>query len=151
MLGRLRRLPRLIRVALLAGTAVVALVAALNLYVVLSQDGGATSDVAKEPHAQVALVLGAGLGRGGGLSEMLADRIKATVALWRAGKVDRILVSGDHHTWGYDEPDAMRRVLQRDGVPGRDIFTDHAGLDTWASMVRARKVFDVHTAIVITQ
>jgi SanA protein len=85
------------------------------------------------------------------MSQMLADRVQGAVNLWRAGKVQRILVSGDHHTWSYDEPDTMRRALQAAGVPGRDVFTDHAGFDTWDSMVRARKVFGVHSAIVVTQ
>ena len=82
---------------------------------------------------------------------MLADRVAQAVALWRAGKVDRILVSGDHGSWSYDEPDTMRKALLRAGVPARDIFTDHAGFDTWDTMVRARRVFGVTEAIVVTQ
>lgn len=82
---------------------------------------------------------------------MLADRVQQAAVLWRAGRVDRVLVSGDHHRWSYDEPDTMRKALLRAGVPARDIFTDHAGFDTWTSMVRARKVFGVASAIVVTQ
>jgi SanA protein len=62
-----------------------------------------------------------------------------------------VLVSGDHHTWSYDEPDTMREALLRAGVPASAIFTDHAGFDTWASMVRARKVFGARNVIVVTQ
>ena len=65
--------------------------------------------------------------------------------------MDRILASGDHGTWSYDEPDTMRKALLRAGVPARDIFTDHAGFDTWDTMVRARRVFGVTEAIVVTQ
>jgi SanA protein len=137
----------------LAGSvlALVLVVAALNAYVLLSTSGQETSDIQKLPHAEVALVLGAYVQPDGRMSQMLADRVQRAVELWRAGKVKRILVSGDHHTWSYDEPDTMRKALQRAGVPGEDIFTDHAGFDTWASMVRARKVFDVSSAIVVTQ
>jgi SanA protein len=85
------------------------------------------------------------------MSQMLADRVRGAVRLWRAGRVQRILVSGDHHTWVYDEPDTMRRALLAAGVPGRDIFTDHDGLNTWDSRVRAREVFGVRSAIVVTQ
>jgi SanA protein len=127
------------------------LVGALNAYVVLSEHGNATDQVNRVPDAQVALVLGAAVEPDGHMSQMLADRVQRAEQLWRAGKVQRILVSGDHHTWAYDEPDTMRKALQAAGVPGRDIFTDHAGFDTWDSMVRARKVFGVQSAIVVTQ
>ena len=72
-------------------------------------------------------------------------------ALWHAGKVEKILVSGDHHTWAYDEPGTMRKALVADGVPARDVFEDHAGFDTWATMVRARGIFGVRDAVVVTQ
>jgi SanA protein len=71
--------------------------------------------------------------------------------LWHAGKVEKILVSGDHGTWKYDEPDTMRKALVRDGVAPEDVFEDHAGFDTWATMVRARRIFGVDDAVVITQ
>lgn len=133
------------------GTVVVLLVAGANAYVLLSEQGGSTADLSRLPHAQVALVLGAFVEPDGHMSQMLADRVQRAIELWRAGKVQRILVSGDNHTFSYDEPDTMRRALQAAGVPGSDIFTDHAGFDTWASMVRARKVFGVRSAIVVTQ
>ena len=127
------------------------LIGAANAYVLLGESGRSSSDIDRVPHAEVALVLGAFVEPDGHMSQMLADRVQRAVELWRAGKVSRVLVSGDHHTWSYDEPDTMRRALQAAGVPGRDIFTDHDGLDTWDSMVRARKVFGVHSAIVVTQ
>ncbi len=65
--------------------------------------------------------------------------------------MEKILVSGDHHTWAYDEPDTMRKQLVRDGVPPRDVFEDHAGFDTWATMVRARSIFGIDHAVVVTQ
>ena len=135
----------------LLALAVTGLVAAANAYVLLSESGRSSSDVARVPDAEVALVLGAFVEPDGHMSQMLADRVQGALELWRAGKVRRILVSGDHTSWSYDEPDTMRRALMRDGVPGRDIFTDHDGVDTWASMVRARKVFGVRSAIVVTQ
>ena len=65
--------------------------------------------------------------------------------------MDSVIVSGDHGTWGYDEPTTMRRALQKLGVPAGKIFTDHAGFNTWATMVRAREVFEVQNALVVTQ
>jgi SanA protein len=129
----------------------VLLVGGANAYILLSERGDSTAEVSRLSHAEVALVLGAFVEPDGHMSQMLADRVQRAAQLWRAGKVARILVSGDHHTWTYDEPDTMRKALLADGVPGRDIFTDYAGFDTWDSMVRARKVFGVHSAIVVTQ
>ena len=142
------------RMALAVGAVVVCaalLIGGANAYVLLSSSGEATSRLAQVPDAEVALVLGAYVEPNGRMSQMLADRVQGAVELWRAHKVGKILVSGDHTTWAYDEPDTMRRALQADGVPGADIFTDHDGVDTWASMVRARRVFGVRSAIVVTQ
>jgi len=146
-----RRWPRLTRLALVGTVSVAALIAAANAYVLLGASGESTADVADAPRAQAAIVLGAFVKPNGKMSAMLADRVRQADALWKAGKVDRILVSGDHHTWAYDEPDTMRKELVADGVPPRVIFEDHAGFDTWASMVRARGIFGVHSAVVVTQ
>jgi SanA protein len=136
--------------ALLAGALVLAVVAS-NAYIMLSTRGEATDEISNLPHSQAAIVPGAQVRPDGTMSLMLADRVDRTVKLWRAGKVDRILVSGDHGQWQYDEPDTMREALMRAGVPGRVIFTDHAGFNTRATMVRAKKIFDVSSAIVVTQ
>jgi SanA protein len=146
-----RRWPRLSKLALGGTGVLVAIVIGANAYILLSTDGEATADVADVPHAQVAIVPGALVQPDGKMSAMLADRVRQADALWKAGKVDRILVSGDHHTWAYDEPDTMRKALVADGVPGRVIFEDHAGFDTWATMVRARSIFGVTDAVVVTQ
>jgi SanA protein len=146
-----RRWPRLSKLAIGGSVALVAVVIGANAYILLSTDGEATANVADVPHAQVAIVPGALVQRNGKMSGMLADRVSQADALWKAGKVDRILVSGDHGSWIYDEPDTMRKALVADGVPGRVIFEDHAGFDTWATMVRARSIFDVHDAVVVTQ
>jgi SanA protein len=119
--------------------------------IVLLGAGSAGHDPARAPRAQVALVLGALVQPDGRPSAMLSDRLDAAAALYRDRRVDRILVSGDHSRLDYDEVNAMRRELGRRGVPDADIFTDHAGFDTWSSMVRARKVFEVRSAIVVTQ
>jgi SanA protein len=156
VLARLPLLPALsLAIALRAlaalGGALVLLVLAANAYIVISTRGDATSAIAALPHAQAAIVPGAQVYPDGTLSSMLADRVRRTVELWEANKVDRILVSGNHGSWRYDEPDAMRRALMRAGVPGNVIFTDHAGFNTRATMVRAKRIFQVSSAIVVTQ
>jgi SanA protein len=146
----LRRWPRLSRLAIGGAVALVLVVALANAYV-LMKDGDSTSRVADVPKAGVAIVPGALVMPDGDMSPMLAARVTQASRLWHAGKVEKILVSGDHGTWRYDEPDTMRKALVRDGVAPQDIFEDHAGFDTWATMVRAKSIFGVRRAVVVTQ
>lgn len=101
--------------------------------------------------AQVILVLGAYVFPDGRVSDMVADRLETALALYRTGKAPKILVTGDHGQVSYDEVNTMRRYLEEKGVPTQDIFMDHAGFDTYNSMYRARDVFLVRSAIVVTQ
>lgn len=101
--------------------------------------------------AQAALVLGAYVFPDGTPSTMVEDRLITAYDLYQAGKVKKILISGDHGQIEYDEVNAMRRYLEAKGVPTEDIFMDHAGFDTYDSMYRARDVFQVDSAIVVTQ
>jgi SanA protein len=139
-----------VRIAIGGVVAMAALVGLANA-IILIGGRGATADPTDEPHAQVALVLGAFVMPDGRPSGMLEDRLTAAAALYRDGRVDRILVSGDHGRPDYDEVNAMRRELDRLGVPDQDVFTDHAGFATLDSVVRAKKVFDVKSAIIVTQ
>lgn len=146
-----RRFPRTAGALTGLGVLLVLVVVGANAYILLSTRGESTADVADVPAAQVAIVPGALVKPNGRMSAMLADRVRQASALWHAGKVEKVLVSGDHHTWAYDEPDTMRKALVEEGVPARDVFEDHAGFDTWATMVRARSIFGVHDAVVVTQ
>ena len=142
---------RPVRWALMAGLLGALALAGVNAWVVLRADARVTSDVAQVPHAQAAIVPGAFVDARGGMSGMLADRVRRAVELYRAGKVDRVLVSGDHGRLGYDETDTMRDAVLEAGVPADRVFTDYAGFSTWATMRRAREVFGVDSAVVVTQ
>jgi SanA protein len=126
-------------------------VGASNALVLLSGGSGDYARPADAPRAQAALVLGAHVRADGTLTPMLADRVRVAADLYLEGKVRKVLVSGDHGTVQYDEVNPMKRALMAAGVPERDVFTDHAGFDTWDSVVRARKVFGVSSALVVTQ
>jgi vancomycin permeability regulator SanA len=108
-------------------------------------------DEASVPAAPVALVLGAPVYDGGSPSPFLAARLDVARRLYDAGRVRAILVSGDHGRWEYSEPDAMREYLIAHGVPGRKVVADYAGFDTYDSCARARRIFGVRRAIVVTQ
>jgi SanA protein len=103
------------------------------------------------PHAQCAIVLGARVFQDGTPYAMLADRLEIAIQLYKLGKVDKLLLSGDHGTATYDEVNVMLKYVVERGVPEEDVFTDHAGFDTYDTMYRARDVFMVQTAIVVTQ
>lgn len=102
------------------------------------------------PRAPVALVLGAGL-KDGRPTPFLAGRLDVAADLYRRGKVEVLLVSGDNSRTDYDEPSAMRTYLIEHGVPERVIVADYAGLDTWDSCTRARRIFGVERVTVVTQ
>lgn len=131
--------------------AAVAVVLVANAVILLGTRGDTADRPADAPHAQVAIVLGAQVHPDGRMSAMLADRVNTGARLYREGKVDKVLASGDNGTATYNEVSAMRRGLLDAGVPDRDIFTDHAGFDTYSTMVRAQKVFGVRSALVVTQ
>lgn len=134
--------------ALMGG--VVVLVGA-NQLVLRSAERKIETVIGRLPDAQAALVLGSRVYPDGTLSPVTEDRVRGGADLYHAGKVDKVLVSGDHGQEAYNEVGAMRDRLLALGVPAADIFCDHAGFNTWNSAVRARKVFQVTSAIVVTQ
>jgi vancomycin permeability regulator SanA len=107
--------------------------------------------VATAPAREVALVFGAGVFPDGTLSRPLADRVHAAAALYQAGKVRKLLMSGDNSRSTYDESTAMKDYAISLGVRPQDVVLDYAGFHTYDSCYRARAVFDVHSAVLVTQ
>ncbi|GCB49615.1 vancomycin high temperature exclusion protein [Streptomyces sp. NL15-2K] len=151
---RLRR-PRLPRTrtgqrrllqAVMAGC-VLALLPSTWMYVVTGDRLRTAADV---PRTEVAVVFGAGLWEGEP-SPYLAHRLDAAAKLYREDRIEVVLVTGDNSRKDYDEPDAMRTYLTRHGVPDGRIVSDYAGFDTWDSCVRAKKIFGVDRAVLISQ
>ena len=103
------------------------------------------------PDAPVALVLGAGLNRDGTPGVVLQDRVKTAAELYFAGKVEKLLMSGDNSSENYDEPGAMHDFAISLGVPEEDIVLDYAGRRTYDSCYRANAIFGVERLIVVTQ
>ena len=147
-----RRLLRWTAVGIAATIGTVALVVtALNLLVTRSIDGLGYDDVATTPHRQVAIVFGAFVNPAGTPSNALADRVDGAVALYKAGRVDHLLVTGDNSRPQYDEVTVMRDRAIAAGVPASAITRDYAGLDTYDSCTRAVQVFGVRDAVLVTQ
>jgi SanA protein len=104
------------------------------------------------PPREFGLVLGTSEHRpGGGPNPYFDYRIRAAAELYRLGKVRRLLVSGDNHLHGYNEPADMRRALLSEHVPASVITLDNAGLRTLDSIVRAEKVFGLRRFTIISQ
>jgi SanA protein len=134
------------------GAAFVSVLVLTSNVVVLART---TDDVEREiddlEPAQVAIVPGSLVRPDGTLGQVVGERVAAAVELYDAGVVEKVLVSGDNGTAAYNEPDAMRAAALEAGVAPEDLFTDYAGFSTWHTMRRARDVFGVESAVVVTQ
>jgi len=103
------------------------------------------------PSRAVAIVLGAGLWADGSLTPVLADRVATAAELYQVGAVRVLLFSGDNRFMDYNEPQAMFEYAVRLGVPEDAIVLDYAGRRTYDSCYRARAIFGVDRALVVTQ
>jgi len=108
-------------------------------------------NLADLPDHRVAIVFGALVYRSGDLSPILADRVDAGVALYKAGKVQKLLMSGDSSANEYDEVHDMQVYAIAHGVAQEDITLDYAGFDTYDSCYRAIHIFNLTDAILVTQ
>jgi SanA protein len=103
------------------------------------------------PHKPVAIVFGAGLWRDGSPTPVLRDRVDAAAQLYFDHKVEKILMSGDNRFLYYNEPGAMHDYAISRGVPEDAIVLDYAGRRTYDTCYRARDIFGVREAILVTQ
>ena len=103
------------------------------------------------PFTRVAVVFGAGLWRDGTPTPVLRDRVKTAAELYFSGKVEKLLMSGDNQVIEYNEPGAMKTYALDLGVPEEDIVLDYAGRRTYDTCYRARDIFGISNAILITQ
>jgi len=103
------------------------------------------------PNYRTAVVFGAGLNRDGTPTNVLRDRVKTAVDLYKAGIVDKILLSGDNRFVYYNEPAAMYQYAIALGVPSDALVMDYAGRRTYDTCYRAKEIFGLAEAILITQ
>jgi len=115
-------------------------------------EGRCVNEVNALPEMPVALVLGTSARLADGRANLFfLPRMEAAAALFKAGKVKALIVSGDNGTQGYDEPTEMKRVLVQMGVPEAKIVCDYAGFRTVDSVVRAKEVFGQQRVIFVSQ
>jgi SanA protein len=123
----------------------------LRSWVVRQAAGRIYPQVVEIPPEPVAIVFGAGVWPSGHLSHALADRMETAIELYRAGTVNKLLLTGDNRTVDYNEPAAMAEYAQARGVPGEDLVLDYAGRRTYDSCYRAKAIFGVERAVLVTQ
>ena len=103
------------------------------------------------PEKRVAIIFGAGLRRDGTPTAMLRDRVLTGAELYFSGKVEKLLMSGDNRFVDYNEPESMRQFALSVGVPDEAIVMDYAGRRTYDTCYRAKAIFGVDTALLVTQ
>lgn len=110
-----------------------------------------TYSIESVQNTSVAVVFGAGLWRDGSPTPVLQDRVETAVALYHKGRVGKLLMSGDNRFVDYNEPEAMKQYALELGVPEKDIVLDYAGRRTYDTCYRAREIFGLSEAILVTQ
>lgn len=131
---------------------IIILVLGINIFVVTSTSKKIISEetAKKMDNIDCILILGAGVW-GDKPSHMLEDRLNEGIDLYQSGVANKIIMSGDHGSEGYDEVNIMKKYAIEKGVPSEDIFMDHAGFSSYDSMYRAKEIFKVKKMIVVTQ
>jgi SanA protein len=145
-----RALRLLLLLAAAVGSAGLIFVLGLRAWVHASYGSRVYSRPAEVPACQVGIVFGASV-RGDRPSRVLADRVAAAADLYRAGKVRKLLMTGDNRFVDYNEPAAMIAYARELGVPDQDLIADYAGRRTYDSCYRAREIFGVKEAVLVTQ
>lgn len=143
---------KIVRTTAVLFTLLITLVLYSNYIVANTAKGKTFSSVAEMPANKVGMVLGTSkFLRNGTINLYFEYRIQATVALYKAQKIQYVLVSGDNGNKNYDEPTAFKNELIARGIPAKRIFLDYAGFRTLDSVVRAKAIFSQEKYTVISQ
>lgn len=108
-------------------------------------------DINSDIHEEVGIVFGASVYSDFTPSLILKDRLDTAITLYEQHKISKILVSGDNHIEKYNEPTTMATYLEAHGIPKKDIIIDYAGLRTYDTCKRAHDIFQINSAVLITQ
>ena len=144
----LKRLRRLSLVLFLLASAIVVYA---NITAVWASRGRIFSDPDKVPKTKVGLVFGTTDRVDGRENLYFRYRIDAAAAVWNAGRIETLIVSGDNRRRDYNEPEKMKRALVKRGIPADRIVCDYAGLRTLDSVVRAKEIFNADPILFISQ
>ncbi|SCY83537.1 SanA protein [Flavobacterium anhuiense] len=125
-------------------------VVSVNYYVKSSTKTKIYYSAKKFPKNDVGIIFGAGI-NGNQPSKYLKDRLDAGIMLWKAKRINKILLSGDNGRDEYDELTVMKNYCYNHGVDTTKIFIDYAGFDTYSTMYRAKHIFKIKRSTLISQ
>lgn len=148
----MKRLKKLFKIGFVLGVILGGMVLFSNYLIESNTKNKTFTDVAQIPKNKVGLVLGtAKMLQNGYVNRYYKYRIEATVALYKAGKIQYVIVSGDNSTKAYDEPTDFKNDLIAGGIPENRIYLDYAGFRTLDSVVRAKEIFGQKSITIISQ
>ena len=127
------------------------LVLALQAWTARRYEPMISAHVEAVPARPAAIVFGAGYWPSGQLSNILMDRMDTAIDLYMAGKVRKLLLTGDNRFVDYNEPRRMAEYAQMRGVPREDLVLDYAGRRTYDSCYRAKAIFGLEEAVLVSQ
>jgi len=111
------------------------------------------TDVSEIPYNKVGLLLGTckTMKDRKTINPFWKFRLEAAYALWKAKKIDRILISGDNGWHGYNEPQDFLDEFIAMGIPDSCLVCDFAGFRTHDSVIRCKKIFGQKKVTIISQ
>jgi SanA protein len=127
------------------------IILAIPFYVKYKAQYNIFSNIDEVQKTEFALVLGAAINNNNKPSSYLKYRLDDVVDLYKAQKIEKVLISGDNGEDAYDEISVMNNYLVQNGIPQSVIYGDYAGFDTYSSMERAKKIFGIKKAIIVSQ
>ena len=149
--GVRRRLRRLFWLGMALGVLGLGVIAYANFTAIWASRGRLFTDVSALPATRVGLVFGTTDRVNGWENPYFRYRIDAAVRVWKSGKLETLIVSGDNRSRYYNEPDKMKQALIERGIPEKRIICDFAGLRTLDSVVRAKEIFGANSILFISQ
>lgn len=144
---------KLIKFFINSSLCIIFFVFAINIYMILRTYSYVNLEKnleGKNKNFEAILILGAGVYTDRP-SYILEERLQTGISLYKKGLAPKIIMTGDHGKVHYNEVQVMKDYAIKKGVPSEDIFMDHAGFSTYESIVRLKKIFNVTSAIIITQ
>ena len=143
---------RIILICAIMGVVVVLAAVSCNLYITHNAKNRTCDSVKDVPYNKVGLLLGTSrTTKYGRENQYFTHRVQAAAELYFTGKISYILISGDNHVVGYNEPEDIKNALMAVGIPENVIYLDYAGFRTLDSVVRAKKIFGQNSITIISQ
>jgi len=143
----IKKIVKLLFYAFILGVIVIL---SINLFVKNQTDPAIYPNERDAPKTKVAIIFGAGINNNKP-SKYLKDRLDAGIKLYKNHKIDKILLSGDNGSDAHDELTVMKLYCYEHGVDTNKIYLDYAGFDSYSTLYRSKVIFNIDTAILVSQ